>query len=155
MTGFFRGPITGPKFFAIFASFFIVIIAVNIVMATSAIETFPGLVVKNSYVASQSFDRDRAAQEALGWSVDATVDGDHIEIAITNANGAAVEPATVAATFGRPTTTRDDQELELTFDGSVFRGPIDYEPGQWRLWITATADNGTEFKQELQVHIRG
>ena len=60
MLGFFKAPITGPKFFAIFASFFVVIIAVNLVMAFSAIRTFPGLEVKNSYVASQEFDRERA-----------------------------------------------------------------------------------------------
>jgi nitrogen fixation protein FixH len=43
------------------------IIAVNLTLAFNAIRTFPGLEVKNSYVASQSFDRDRQAQTALDW----------------------------------------------------------------------------------------
>ena len=38
-----------------------VIIAVNLTLAYQAVATFPGLEVKNSYVASQSFDVDREA----------------------------------------------------------------------------------------------
>ena len=53
-----------------------VIIGVNVVMATKAIGTFPGLEVKNSYVASQSFDKRRDAQEALGWDVGVAHEGD-------------------------------------------------------------------------------
>ena len=48
-----------------------VIIAVNIALAVSAVRTFPGLETKNSYVTSQSFEADRAAQEALGWDASA------------------------------------------------------------------------------------
>ena len=44
-----------------------VIITVNVVMAWQAVSTFPGLEVKNSYVASQTFDAERKAQLALGW----------------------------------------------------------------------------------------
>ena len=75
MTSLFRGPITGPKAFAIFSSFFVVIIGVNVVMAYQAIHTFPGLEVDNSYVASQTFDAERKAQEALGWNAHAAVQG--------------------------------------------------------------------------------
>src|SRR3546814_16112365 len=47
--------------------------AVNFLMASLATSTFSGVVVENSYVASQHFNRwlDEAAQEkALGWKVD-------------------------------------------------------------------------------------
>ena len=54
-----------------FVAAFGVIIGVNLVLALSAVRTFPGLEVKNSYVASQTFDERRAAQEALGWTVSA------------------------------------------------------------------------------------
>ena len=74
MTSLFRGPITGPKAFAIFSSFFVVIIAVNVVMACQAVHTFPGLEVENSYVASQTFDAERQAQEALGWTARAAIE---------------------------------------------------------------------------------
>ena len=61
--------LTGRHVALIFGGAFSVIIAVNLALAYNAVHTFPGLEVKNSYVASQSFDKDRDAQLALGWSV--------------------------------------------------------------------------------------
>jgi nitrogen fixation protein FixH len=61
--------ITGKHVLFFTVSAFAVIIAVNVVMAWKAISTFPGLEVKNSYVASQTFDADRDAQIALGWTM--------------------------------------------------------------------------------------
>ena len=51
--------LTGGHVLAMFVAMFGVIITVNMILAFSAVKTFPGLEVKNSYVASQSFDRDR------------------------------------------------------------------------------------------------
>ncbi len=58
-------PITGFKVLMFAVAAFGTIIAVNVFMAYKAVSTFPGLEVANSYVASQTFDADRAAQEAL------------------------------------------------------------------------------------------
>ena len=57
--------ITGRKVFVFTASAFAIIIGVNFYMAFQAVGTFPGLETKNSYVASQKFDTDRAQQLAL------------------------------------------------------------------------------------------
>ena len=48
---------TGRHMLAIMLAFFGVIIAVNLVMATLASKSWTGLVVKNTYVASQQFNR--------------------------------------------------------------------------------------------------
>jgi nitrogen fixation protein FixH len=61
--------LTGGKVLAIFVGAFGVIIAVNLFMAYSALSTFPGLEVQNSYVASQGFNARLAKQRALGWDV--------------------------------------------------------------------------------------
>ncbi len=66
--------LTGRKVFAITAAFFGVIIAVNLLLAYKAVSTFPGLEVQNSYVASQTWDAERAAQQALGWDLAAEYD---------------------------------------------------------------------------------
>lgn len=63
---------TGWHMAAILVAFFGVVIAVNVVMARLALSTFSGVVVENSYVASQNYNRwlDEAAKErALGWKV--------------------------------------------------------------------------------------
>ena len=58
--------LTGWHVLAIFVGAFGVIIGVNVALAWNAVATFPGLEVDNSYIASQTFDDRREAQEALG-----------------------------------------------------------------------------------------
>ncbi len=147
----FRGPITGPKFFAIFASFFVVIIGVNIVLAYQAVHTFPGLEVDNSYVASQTFDADRAAQEALGWTATAHVHQGELTLSLTDALGRAADPESVTGLFGRPTSTRDDQVPAFAFDGTAWRAPVMADAGQWNLRLEAISRDGTPFRQRLVV----
>lgn len=151
MMSILRGPITGPKFFAIFASFFVVIIGVNLVLAYKAISTFPGLETRNSYVASQSFDADRAAQLALGWTVGAQVDGSELVLTITDETGAPVQPAAITAIFGRATNVSDDQSPDFVFDGKAHRAPVTAGAGNWNLRLEATAQDGTLFRQRVVV----
>ncbi len=151
MTSLFRGPITGPKAFAIFSSFFVVIIAVNVTLAVQAVRTFPGLEVRNSYVASQTFDRERHAQEALGWTAHAAVDGGELVLTLLGPDGRAVQDASVAATLGRATVRSEDQVPALVFNGADWRAPVIVGPGRWHLLVTATAADGTPFRQRLDL----
>ncbi|NJR13875.1 MAG: hypothetical protein HC779_06455, partial [Phyllobacteriaceae bacterium] len=62
--------LNGYHMLAIFVAFFGVIVAVNLTMARFAVTHWTGLVVKNSYVASQNYNgwlRQAAASKALGW----------------------------------------------------------------------------------------
>jgi len=68
-----------------------VIIAVNLTLAYQAVKTFPGLEVKNSYVASQVFDVEKADQLALGWEVSATLDVHALSLIILK-DGQAIAP---------------------------------------------------------------
>lgn len=147
--------LTGRKVFVITATAFAVIIGVNLTLAYQAVATFPGLEVDNSYVASQTFDAERKAQEALGWKVATGIDGDRLTIAITDRSGAAVAPARMAAKLGRATERQEDQEPAFDFDGSVYSAPVKVGPGYWNVWLDATAADGTEFRQRLSLHIRG
>ncbi len=155
MARLFRGPITGFRFFLIFSSFFVVIIAVNMVLAVKAVSTFPGLEVPNSYVASQTFDAERTAQEALGWTVAAEVEGQELVLTITGRDGKPVQPASVTGTFGRATTTRDDLTPAFAFDGSAYRAPVRAAPGNWNLRLKAVAEDGTPFHQRIVLHVTG
>lgn len=145
-----RGEITGRKFFVIIASFFVVIMGVNFALAYFAVATFPGLEVKNSYVASQSFDRDRDAQEALGWQVSARVEGDRLRLEILE-DGAPIAPKIESAVFGRATNVSQDQFPEFTFEGDALYAPIQAGPGNWNLRLKARAENGTLFQQRVIV----
>ncbi|WP_377510500.1 FixH family protein [Octadecabacter sp. R77987] len=144
-------PITGRKVFFGMAAAFGVIISVNLFLAYSAVKTFPGLEVKNSYVASQHFDENRAAQEALGWSISAEVHQDELQLAITNAAGQPVEVADLTGTFGRATSVRDDQTPDFVFDGTMYRAPVTTAAGNWNLRFEAVARDGTMFQQRVVV----
>lgn len=147
-------PLTGRKVFLITASAFGVIIAVNVTMAVLAVGTFPGLETKNSYVASQQFDRDREAQLALGWTIDAAVADDTLRLAITDRAGAPVMPASITATLGRATHVADDTTPVFTYDGTALTAPVDLAPGNWNLRFVATAEDGTKFRQRVQLRVR-
>jgi len=149
--------LTGRKVLAITVGFFAVIIAVNLFMAFNAVGTFPGLEVKNSYVASQAFDRNRVAQEALGWDVAATIEGETLLLSINDSHGDAVAPTSIEATLGRATHVRDDQTLAFTqtSNGSHSAHVGTLAGGNWNLRLTAFADDGTLFQQRIVIYIAG
>ncbi|WP_095012512.1 FixH family protein [Tsuneonella mangrovi] len=69
---------TGWHMTGILVCFFGTVMAVNFYMATQAIEGFGGLVVENSYVASQHYNKwlaEARAEDALGWNAQIMRDG--------------------------------------------------------------------------------
>lgn len=142
--------LNGRHVLAGFVLAFGIIISVNVTLAVSAVQTFPGLEVKNSYVASQSFDVDRAAQEALGWDVSAQVERGELILRIIGPDGP-VAPSIEKAVFGRATSVRDDQTPEFRFDGVALRAPVTAGPGNWNLRLWARAEDGTLFRQRIVV----
>ena len=146
-------PLTGRKVALMFGAAFGVIISVNLLLAFNAVATFPGLEVKNSYVASQGFEADRRAQEALGWKVGASADGDVLALTILK-DGKPVQPMIKSAIFGRATNVSEDQFPVFTFNGEAFVAPIrPAAKGNWNLRLVAEAEDGTQFKQRIVVDV--
>ena len=142
--------LTGWHVFAIFGGAFGVIIAVNIFLAFSAVRTFPGLETSNSYVASQNFDADRTAQQALGWDVGAVVKAGQLRLSITR-DGQPVDVEIQSAVLGRATHVAEDQAPVLTFDGTAYVAPVALAAGNWNLRLVAVAPDGTPFRQRVIV----
>ncbi|MFN3936591.1 MAG: FixH family protein [Gemmobacter sp.] len=150
--------ITGRHVAAIFVTAFGIIIGVNLFMASKAIGTFPGIEVKSPYVASQSFDADRRAQEALGWQVQPTYDRSRGELVLKFTAGDGARPAEVAALrvlVGRATQATSDQTPEFVREGTVFVAPLTLAPGKWLVRIEAEAADGTAFRQRHELFVRG
>lgn len=145
--------ITGRHVFLVFAFAFGVIITVNLTLAYNAVRTFPGLEVKNSYVASQSFDLDRTAQEGLGWDVSAQIEGGTTLRLSILSDGVAQTPKIEQAIFGRATSVAADQIPMFTFDGSAFVAPIQAGAGNWNLRLKARSADGTLFQQRIVVKV--
>ncbi len=130
---------TGRHATIILVAFFAVVIAVNVLMARLASSTFGGVVVENSYVASQNYNRwlDQAKQEqALGWSVKLErMGGSRISAQLT---GVGAEAANLTATVRHPLGRMADRAL--TFRRNAAGGFISDQPlpaGRWQLRLEA------------------
>ncbi|MBO9430302.1 FixH family protein [Sulfitobacter sp. R18_1] len=145
-------PLTGWHVLAIFVGGFSIIIAVNLALAFNAVRTFPGKETESSYVASQNFDSDRAAQEALGWAVQTELTGETLRLAVQDANGV-VQPKIIAATLGRATTVADDMTPDFAWDGHAWTAPVTAGPGNWNLRIEMRAADGTLFRRRIPLRV--
>ncbi|MFM5949635.1 MAG: FixH family protein [Novosphingobium sp.] len=152
MKAFTTGPFTGRHFSVIIVAFFAVVVGVNLFMARAATSTFGGVVVENSYVASQQFNAwlDEAAKEkALGWTAKPSRrKDDRIAVTLT---GAPQSGLNVSATARHPLGHQPDQRLvfQRQSDGSfVSRDPL--PAGRWRLRIEAAAGD-THWRTEQDV----
>ena len=150
-------PLTGKHVLFGFIAFFGVIIAVNVYMMTQAIGGFPGLVVKNSYVASQGWDADKQAQEALGWSVAVSTAGNVLHAGFTDAEGRPLRDLIVTATVGRPATLSEDRRVTLVqsaLNPGVYELSAPLDEGMWRVEMTATDPAGNSHLAITEFHIR-
>jgi len=148
-----QGKFTGKHFLMIFVGAFGVIIAVNFTMAWNAVATFPGVEVKNSYVASQSFDKRRNAQEALGWDVSARAEGGLLILSIIDESGKPVQVGKLDAVLGRATHVKDDRSPNFQFDGKAYVAREEVAPGNWNIRMNATALDGTPFEQRVILRV--
>ncbi|MFQ6551133.1 FixH family protein [Aestuariibius insulae] len=143
-------PLSGRKVLLIVCSAFAVIITVNLTLAFQAVATFPGLETRNSYVVSQSFQEDRAAQLALGWDVAAVADGGVVRLSLRK-DGQPVQAEIQSAVLGRATNVAQDQDLVFAYDGRDYVAPAALEKGNWNLRLVAEAPDGTLFRQRVIV----
>jgi nitrogen fixation protein FixH len=143
---------TGRHMTAIMIAFFSVVIAVNLLMASMAGATFGGVVVENSYVASQHFNRwldEAEAEKALGWTADLTRRHDgRVTLALAGPDQA---PEAVTAVARHPLGREADQTLAFVAQGGGrFLSTRSLPDGRWRLRLAVRAD-GREWRSEGDV----
>ncbi|MEI6097305.1 MAG: FixH family protein [Alphaproteobacteria bacterium] len=148
-------PLTGWHLLAMFIAFFGVIIAVNGLLVWKAVSTFPGLDVENGYVASQSFDREMAAQKALNWTLKPTYDAsaNQMQLAFTDAAGRPATLADLTVLIGRTTEAVDDQTPTFTLQNGVYVAPVVLPMGKWMMAVQAHAADGTLFHQRIDLYV--
>jgi nitrogen fixation protein FixH len=136
-------PFTGKHIALILVGFFGVVIAVNVLMARLATSTFGGVVVENSYVASQQFNgwlKEASAEQALGWKADIVRDAQgRATVALRDSNGKAIAAAKVTAIAQHPLGQRPETDLVLheTVPGT-YAAPL--EAGRWRVNVMVEAE---------------
>lgn len=149
---------TGWHMLACMIAFFGVIIVVNFTMATFASKSWTGLVVKNSYVASQKFNDELARaekQHARGWRSEVAYENGELSFALFDKSGAAINPDKVIASVGRPAFEQQDQIVELeASNASGFFTSLQLGEGTWAVKIEAGAE-GIAYRRDLRVFVSG
>jgi nitrogen fixation protein FixH len=144
-----RQGFTGGHMLALMGAFFGVVIAVNMTIATLARTSWTGLVVPNSYVASQGFNarlKEARAQALLGWTPSVTLAAGELRFMLTQ-DGRRVGLAGAEALVHRPVSGTQDRVVELapTSDGDL-AAPLDLEPGVWIVETHARTSDGRAYR---------
>lgn len=138
---------TGRHMLLIMVAFFGVIIAVNVTMAMFASRSWTGLVVGNTYVASQEFnertERGRR-QQALGWQTNLNLEAGKLSYSLVDQGGSPIRLDRVEVLLHRPVSGLQDTDLILQpgSNGS-YTTDIVLEDGTWI--VEVEADAGLEF----------
>jgi len=125
-----------------------------VIMAYIAGNSWTGLVVKSSFVASQEFNGNlekAKAQKALGWISDVTYQNAAFTLALKDRNGKPIAIDSATFKIGRPAFEQKDHTLELRA-GTAFRHTADddLQPGLWDIQVQAEAA-GTTYQRKLRI----
>lgn len=141
---------TGRHMAGIMLAFFAVVLAVNLLMARLASSTFGGVVVENSYVASQKFNGwlDAAsAEQALGWKVRmAREDAGQVAVTLEGVS----QFAKVTALARHPLGRMPDVALNFVqqADGRFLSREV-LPAGRWQVRFRVEAGGKTMSKQDF------
>jgi nitrogen fixation protein FixH len=149
-------PFTGRHMAAALVGFFAVVIAVNLVMATQAVRTFGGVVVANSYVASQRFNgwlAEARAQERQGYRAEAHgTPGGTLTVRLRGPGGPRTGAGvTVQAEHPLGRIAGRDFALREVAAGQ-YVAPHALPPGRWKLRIRSRGKGAdAQFEQEVRL----
>ncbi|MCP5081382.1 MAG: cytochrome oxidase [Alphaproteobacteria bacterium] len=142
---------TGKHMLFMMLAFFGVVIGVNLIMATFASSTWTGLIVKNSYVASQDFNaklEKARTQDALGWTSTAALNGRELSLKILDAEGNPLNALNVVARVYRPVAEAEDHDVALTAQGAgAYGAKVGLGAGLWEVSVLATDRGDRTYEQ--------
>jgi len=150
-------PLTGWHVFAIVGLFFGTVFAVNITLAIFATGTFPGLVVKNSYVASQNYNAllaEGRAQADSGLTAQLTHDAGVLRFRLGDVSGASWRQLDVSAHVGRPASSHADRAMALIETGDVYQAESALPAGRWIVDVEARDGDTLVFRQSQELWIK-
>ncbi|WP_109354230.1 FixH family protein [Sphingorhabdus sp. EL138] len=132
---------TGYHATAMIVAFFVVVVAVNMVMARFAVSTFSGTLVDNTYVASQKYNtwlEEARKQQAHGWTSSKVIRlQEKVAMTVLKADNTQLEDAQIIAVAEHPVGRTDPITLHFKQDQTgtyISRGVL--PEGRWKLRIT-------------------
>ncbi|MBC2884494.1 FixH family protein [Ochrobactrum sp. CM-21-5] len=152
------GTFTGWHMLGIMLAFFGVIIVVNLVMAYNAVNSWSGLVVKNTYVASQEFNEKAQTgkeQAALQWQSKPAYENGVFTWRLANHDGEAVVMTGGTVEFKRPVGDVHDTQVTLAVrEPGVLTAPVELGEGAWIVEVNADAGLDDPYRHIVRVLVR-
>lgn len=149
---------TGRHMWFVVSGFFGVVIAVNVLMAVVSSTSWTGLVVQNSYVASQEFEDKRIAneaQQAAGWAPTLTYAGGRAELRIVDGTGKPVDLGDVTLKVNRPVGGHDDQTVSFARMGDGhYEAALALGHGVWDALVQAPETSKGPFELHQRFSVR-
>lgn len=145
---------TGRHMLIIVLLFFGTIISVNIFMATMAIQSWTGLVVKNSYVASQEFNEKLQASQTqadLNLKVNLTYGDGVLKFLLADENEVPIALNDVKIDLTRPIGVTLDRSLVLAPADVGYEVVEDLPAGVWNVVIHALVPNQPDFNYRARL----
>jgi len=146
-----KGQFTGRHMAAIMIAGFGIVIAVNFTMARLAVSTFGGVIVENSYIASQKYNgwlANAERQQALGWGAKLSRNQDNqLIVTMDKVPSGATITGTARHPLGRKT------QRMLTFLPAETQTQISRErlpPGRWIIRLNISA-SGHDWRTENEI----
>jgi len=122
------------------------VMLVNVGMTWMAVRSFPGLATTHAFAGSNGYDRVIAAAErqaALGWRVQATLDGTRPVVTLASRDGTPLRAARVMAVAERPVGTPDRTTLEFRVAApGRYEATAPLGAGRWDLDLSVSAEGG-------------
>ncbi|MEZ2128196.1 MULTISPECIES: FixH family protein [unclassified Sinorhizobium] len=148
---------TGRHMLAIMVAFFGVVIGVNITHAWYASSSWSGLVVENTYVASQQFNGRAKAMRAMaasGITGEVSVQEGLIAYRLRNRDGSPASADDVTVHFKRPVGDHEDFTATLSKVGEGrFERAHAVLPGEWIVEIISQRGGNAIMHEAFRIYV--
>ncbi|MGV3552133.1 FixH family protein [Rhizobium sp.] len=149
---------TGWHMLAVMLAFFGTIITVNVTMAFLANSSWSGMLSKNTYVASQDFNKNAArAREwaRLGFGGELTIKGGVVRYRLAGPADVVAAVDRIEATFRRPVGEKQDFVVKLVRGDGVFSAPQALAAGPWVVDLAAMRGGELVFHEAERIISEG
>ena len=152
------GTFTGRHMAIIMAAFFAVVFAVNFTMAYLASASWTGLVVANSYVASQRFNAETARREqrqAAGVTSHVRYGAGMLHLTFVATPGERITARSVRVMLGRPSHAGEDVTLDLPqISPGTFAAAAILSRGVWSGEVSAEIGGDADWRQPIRFTVK-
>ncbi len=144
---------TGRHMLMIMIAFFGTVIGVNFTLAYYASHSWTGLVVENSFVASQEFDKETAKlqqAEAIAHVSEKYAAG-HLTVTLVDSSGQAAAARNLVVKLGRPSHEGEDRKITLNALGAgVFGADVALAKGVWSGTISGSVEGHDDWQRPVR-----